>query len=115
MVKDCQKTWGMAQEKHRRAAKRLETALTPVRDVEPNVRVVQPLLDKLEQAFEAVLDAHVTYVMKKNAGLEEQVHASWMDQRQAEHDSVVNAAHVVLGLADDARVPVPVVEDSAHL
>ena len=105
-LKEAEKARGMAQEKHRQAKKRLETALTPVRGVEPNSRVIQPLLDKLEQTFEAVLDAHVTYVLKKGAGLEEDVHTHWMDQRQTEHDDVMDAAQVVLGLADETGAPI---------
>ena len=73
--------------------------------------MIQPLLEKLEQTFEAVLDAHVTYILKKGAGLDEEIHTHWMDQRQTEHDAVVNAAKVVLGLADETGAPVEEAED----
>ena len=86
-LKEAEKARGMAQEKHRQSRTRLEKALVPVGAVEPNPRVVQPLLDKMETAFELMIEAHVGYVMKKGGSLQEAVHAHWMDERQAKHDA----------------------------
>ena len=83
--------------------------------MEPNPRIVQPLLDKLEQAYEVLMEAHVSFVLLKKAGLDEDVHAHWMDARQREHDAVVEAAHLVLGLADEAGLPVEAPENTDRL
>ena len=99
-LKEAEKARGMAQEKHRQARKRLEKALAPVGAVEPNPRVIQPLLGKMEEAFEMMMEAHVGYVIKKGASLQEAAHAHWMDERQAEHDAAVDACNVLLGYTD---------------
>ena len=107
-VRESEKARGMAHEKHRQAKKRLEKALVPVGAIEPNPRVVQPLLTKMEEAFESLMEAHVNFVLKKNAGLQEAAHAHWMDERQTEHDAAVDAANLLLGYADETGAP-PVV------
>ena len=114
-VKDAEIARETIAEQHRQVRKKLAGALRAEAGLEPNERVVRPLLEKLETIYHSLVESHVKYVNKKGSTMDERIHQEWMDTKQESHDEVVDRALEFLGVIDSTGVPIVVQEDGNRL
>ena len=88
---------GVAETKHGNVIRKLESAVS--QDV-PNKRTIQNILNKLNEAWDGLMEKHVMYVMRINQSLDTVVHKTWMEERSDIHEAAVERAEHALGLVN---------------
>ena len=86
----------------------MEAGIRIINNIEPNERIVVPLIETIEAMYERLVDAHVTYVNKRHGTLTEEQYATWADTMMENHKTGLLAARKAIGLLDADGLP-PVV------
>ena len=96
---------GTADTKHRQAMRVLAASVTAA----PNRRTIAANLAVVEEAFEVLIQRHVSYVLKLGASMDNAEHQGWIDTKGDTHYQSVQAAKDALELidADPENLPPP--------
>ena len=88
---------GVAEARHGYVLRKLESAVS---QDGPNKRTIQNILNRLNEAWDVLMEKHVLYVMRVNQSLDTGIHKTWMDEKHDIHEAAVNQAERALGLVD---------------
>ena len=88
---------GVAEAKHGNVLMKLESAVS---QEGPNKRTIQNILNRLNEAWDVLMEKHVLYVMRVNQTLDTGIHKTWMKEKNDIHEAAVNQAERALGIVN---------------
>ena len=102
-VKECEKLRGAAEIKLNGEIRKLRKACE--KDA-PNPRTVSNILKSLDAAHNALIDAHVAYVLQLKSELGEARHVQFIERIEDAVEDIKNTAFVIIGEIDDDGNPI---------
>ena len=110
---------GVAESKHANVLRRL---LGEASQPAPNKRTIKNSLAQLNQAWDVLVEKHVTYVYRMSQTLDKEDHKNWMETKSDAHEEGVKRAEFALGLIEtgdggvtEGRDTEDVKEEISHL
>ena len=88
---------GVAEAKHGNVLNKLESAVS---QEGPNKKTIQNILNRLNEAWDVLMEKHVLYVMRVNQTLDTGIHKTWMKEKNDIHEAAVNQAERALGIVN---------------
>ena len=111
-VRDCERARGVAEWKLNMDIRRL------VKDVNKdniNPRTVANLAKAVDTAYEALMDAHIAYVLKLNSDLNEARHIQFVEKYMDAVERSKEKVGLILGTANADGEPIAATPDVSHL
>ena len=93
-VRECEKQRGAAEVKLNNEIRKLRKA---VETAAPNPRTVANYMVSVDTAHNALIDAHVAYIMQQKADLADPRHSGYIDRLSDAVEAVREVAQVVIG------------------